>query len=138
MKRFPANYIAIFALAVGLVSGAVGCSFQSEDVNAVTVENATGEPLFFSGYEKEASHRLDIDPEIPVNTIQGSSLLESGASAALSMTDIGGGYEAGKTLRLFLYEVRSDTARYRSHLDVSYDELERKDFRVEVSSLSGQ
>jgi hypothetical protein len=100
------------------------------------------EPLVFFGYERASTYVLDINPEIPLSVVEsgeasGIFILQAGASVMMEARDIGGAYEAGKTLRLFLYEVRSDTAHAKEIMDVRYDELERRRFRIAISGFSG-
>ncbi len=126
-------------LAIGLIVGWAGCSFQSDDFNVATVVNAMDEPLVF--WAAGHSHPLDPIPRIPMEKVtpnvneQKPILVEAGASATLSNADLDGNYNSDKPLQLFFYEVRGDTAYFADYRKLSYDDLKRQDFRIEISEF---
>ena len=126
-----------YLLVTGLIIGLAGCSLLSDDFKGITIVNAMDEPLYALGVEKELSHRLDISFKIPLDKIASEEgvLLQTGASATLRQEDVIGEYDSDKALRLFLYEVRGDTAYNTSFRDFAPSDLEQGDFRIEVSGF---
>ena len=136
-RSFPEQYLAEITLVVGLLIGLGGCSFQADDFNVITVINNTAEPLVVWATE-EPSGPVDPNPALSMNAVRSDQkkfVTGAGTSVTLNREDIKGAYTSDQTLWVFLYEVRGDTAFYKTIEQFTYDELAQRDFRIEISAL---
>lgn len=123
--------LLLFFLVVGLA----GCSLAGSDqAPVVRLTNNTDVPILYVAIEREASHRLDISPELPRTEFTGR-IVKPGATT--NVEQIEGGWERGDDLRFFLYATpeSADAATYAKSQDVSAEALRRQDYLVRVDSL---
>jgi len=124
--------------ATALLLATAGCSFLSDDFDGLTVVNAMDDSFVFFGVDRELSHRMDPLSRIPVDAVapdDGTFFLAPDESRVVREADIDGGVGPDQTLRLFLYEVRGDTAYAAGLRDVPYDDLDHRDFRVAIAAF---
>jgi hypothetical protein len=121
---------------VGLLLGGMGGSFLSGDFAGFAVVNTLDEPVVFVGVDRDRSHQMDLRSRIPLDAVDstdGRFLLAPEASQTVRAADVDGGAGPGETVRLFLYDVRGDTAYAARLRDVSYGELRGDGFRIEIA-----
>ena len=139
MKCMSPVLLALLLLpACSLFNPWAGSGEIPDDIQLV---NQTGEPLYFSAWELEASHLVDplpsFDPE------SGSPFPEVAPGASASVDDITG-YRPGDDVRFFIYALRQEkseetagqeVAKLVSVLTVRAEELRQSGGRVVVSEL---
>lgn len=109
---------------------------HSESFDEITLENRTGEVLYYHALELELSHRVDPRPSYPQNE---ASFSRIGPGEAQKIQSIDG-YEKGDDVRFFLYAPDTSTGSeslivLKDYLTVQHRDLIKNDGRVVIMTL---
>ena len=89
----------------------------------IPVTNHTSSTVYVDFWDLESSHLVDPAPAFPIDSDVSGFFIQPDKSSAFSKSDIKGDPEA-EIIRLFLYEIRGDSAYFHSTFTVSsFDEI---------------
>lgn len=82
-------------------------------------------------WELEASNEVDLSPRFAADKSE-NPLLKPGETIHIATKNVNGDFGFGKSLRVFLYIVKNDTAYVNNNLTISYSNLSNKNFQIQI------
>lgn len=125
--------VAVSLLSAAALASACGDAPTGPAAGRILLANAAADTIGYQAMDREASNRVDPNPQ-PFPAAQlGSRLVAPGSTARVPTTEVQA-YRAGADVRFFIYRVAGGRATLRGTLDAPAAELARPGYRLRITA----